>query len=179
MKRLLPALAVALVIAAPASAKEITAMSVCGTNGCHTTKDQQALRQAMNVLPQAAPDHGAAFYRVRSKMDMSGMASMQSQWIPSLRLMRNDDGPLVEFSLPYPATERVLHRLSAGLKPFPAGRLGPIDGQAHAARVDEVVQAPVPATKHQTAGGSSWPLALLALVPVGVFLAIRRRGRWN
>jgi hypothetical protein len=170
MRRLLPALATAaLALPAAASAKELTALSVCGTNGCHTTRDRSALRTAMNVQPQAAPDQGGVFYRVRSRME-HGMPAMRSQWIPSLRLLRNDDGELVEFSLPYPQTERLLRRLSIGLEPFPAGRLGPIGGTPQTAKVDEIVAAP-------SSGGDDgpdWAWSLLAIPPLGIALWRRR-----
>jgi hypothetical protein len=182
MKRLLPALALALAVAAPASAKELVSLSVCGANGCHTTKDRAELQRAMNVQSQAAPDHAAAFYRVRGTVGEPGrhdMGVMRSQWIPSLRLLRNDDGPLVEFSLPYPETQRLLNRLSQGLEPFPAAKLGPINGQAQQANVDEVVEPPARETKREGAGGSSWPLAFLAVIPAGLVFVMRRRGRWN
>src|SRR3954454_24527859 len=126
MKRLIVLLLLAL--PASASAKEIVAISVCGTNGCHSTSDKRDLRQAMNVQPQASPDHGGPFFRLRSTIgepDAKHGFVQRSQWIPSLHLIRNDDGPLVEFSLPYPATERTLRRLSTGLQPFAAAKLGP------------------------------------------------------
>jgi hypothetical protein len=182
MKRLLPALALVLALAAPASAKELVSLSVCGSNGCHTTRDKGELRTAMDVQAQAAPDHGAAFYRVRGVVGEPGrheIGVMRSQWIPSLQLLRNDDGPLVEFSLPYPETMRLLDRLSAGLKPFPAGKLGPVNGQAQEAKVDEVVEPPARATKREGAGGAEWPLAFLALIPAVAVFVMRRRGRSN
>jgi len=173
MKRLLHALAaVALALPAAASAKELTALSVCGTHGCHTTRDRGELRMAMDVQPQAAPNHGGAFYRVRSRME-HGMPAMRSQWIPSLRLTRNDDGPLVEFSLPYPETERLLRRLSAGLEPFPASKLGPIGGTSQGARVDEVVRAPS-GGGDDGGGGPDPAWALLAIPPLGIALWRRR-----
>jgi hypothetical protein len=184
MKRLLPALALTLAFAAPASAKEIVAISVCGTNGCHSTRDRSDLRQAMNVQPQASPDHGGPFYRMRSTIGEPGQKQefvQRSQWIPSLRLIRNDDGPLIEFSLPYPAAERTLRRLSAGLRPFTAAKLGPITGSAHAAKVDEVVPAPTTTSSDAggDGGGSGWVWSLLAIAPAGIafWLLRRRRGR--
>jgi hypothetical protein len=182
MKRLLPALALSLAFAAPASAKEIVAISVCGTNGCHATRDKSDLRHAMNVTPQASPDHGGLFFRMRSTIGEPGQGQefvQRSQWIPSLQLIRNDDGPLVEFSLPDAATERVLRRLSTGLRPFAAAKLGPIAGSPHAAKVDEVVEAPAAETRREGAGGAAWPWSLLALVPAAIVLVMRRRRRWN
>src|SRR4051794_39299310 len=87
MRRLLPALALALALAAPASAKELASLSVCGTNGCHTTKDKDELRNAVEVQPQPTPDHSGAFYRVRGAVTAPGQhdgGTMRSQWIPSL-----------------------------------------------------------------------------------------------
>ena len=185
MRRLLAPLAfAALALPAPAFSKELVSLSVCGTNGCHTTRDKGDLRRAMDVQPQAAPDHGGAFYRLRSKIGIPGVGSegvQHSQWIPSLRLERNDDGALVEFSLPYPATQRLLERLSRGLQPFPAARLGPIGGDSQSARVDEVVAAPAKADQADQGGGggggSGWAWSLLAIVPAGIAFWLRRRRR--
>jgi hypothetical protein len=186
MKRLLlPALLLAaLALPSPAPAKELVAMSVCGTNGCHSTHNRSELQAAMDVQPQAAPDHGGAFYWVRSDIGEPGIHDpfvQRSQWIPSLHLLRNDDGPLVEFSLPYPATERVLERLSTGLKPYAAAELGPVGGTSQAARVDEVVAAPSAGGSDggEDGGGSGWAWSLLAIAPAGIafWLLRRRRGR--
>ena len=95
MKRFLPALALALAVAAPASAKEATSLTVCGTNGCNTTKDRETLNSAMEVQPQATPDHSGAFLQVRLAVRAPGQhdrGTMRSQWIPSLGLLRHDDG---------------------------------------------------------------------------------------
>ena len=180
MRRLICLLVLAL--PAGASAKEIVAVSVCGTNGCHSTRDKGDLRQLMNVQPQASPDHGASFFRLRSTIGEPGLKQefvQRSQWIPSLQLIRNDDGPLVEFSLPYPATVRTLQRLSHGLQPFAASKLGPIQGSAPSARVDEVVAAPAKGGNGGGGGGSGWAWSLLSIAPAGLafWLYRRRRGR--
>ena len=73
MKRLLPAFAlVLLALPAPASAKEPLALTVCGTDGCRTTRDRAALRPAMEATPQAVPDEGGAFYRLRMTIGEPG-----------------------------------------------------------------------------------------------------------
>jgi hypothetical protein len=173
MRRLICLLMIAL--PASASAKEFTSLKLCGANGCHTTHDKPALRGAMSVEPQAAPDHGGAFYRLRFKIGVPGsgeIGAVRSQWIPSLGLLRNDDGPLVEFSLPHPPTGRMLRRLSAGLRPFPAAKLGRIGGAAESATVQEIVTSPAA----HDGGGSGWPWALLAIIPAAIaFLLLRRR----
>jgi hypothetical protein len=177
MRRLICLLVIAL--PASASAKEFTSLKLCGSNGCHTTRDKPALRDAMSVEPQAAPDHGGTFYRLRFKIGEPGSGEMgfvRSQWIPSIGLLRNDDGPLVEFSLPHPPTDRMLRRLSSGLRPFPAAKLGRIGGQAQSATVREVVAPP---GDGDDGGSADWLWALLAIVPAGIAFALlrRRRGR--
>ena len=173
MKRLLSALALALAVAAPASAKEATSLTVCGTNGCHTTKDRDELRSAMEVQPQATPDHSAPFLQVRLAVRAPGQhdrGTMRSQWIPSLGLLRHDDGSITEFSLPYPATMRTLNRLSDGLTPYPARPI-----RQGTARVAEVVPAPQHDDEN---GGAMWALSALAILPAGLVIVMRRRGRW-
>jgi hypothetical protein len=187
MKRLLPALAL-LLLAFPvgAGAKEVVAISVCGTNGCHSTRDKSELSAAIDVQPQAAPDQGGAFLRLRTTIAEPGLKQefvQRSQWIPSLHLIRNDEGTLVEYSLPYPATVRMLQRLSKGLQPFPASKLGPVGGASQSARVSEVVAAP-PAGGSGGGGnsggdgdGSGWAWSLLAIAPAGIAFWLYRRRR--
>ena len=179
MKRLLCLLL--LVLPAGASAKEVVAISVCGTNGCHSTRDKGDLNAAMDVQPQASPDHGGAFLRLRTTIGEPGLKQefvQHSQWIPSLQLIRNDEGTLVEYSLPYPATVRMLQRLSKGLQPFPASKLGPVGGASQSARVSEVVAAP-PAggSGGGDSGGSDWAWSLLAIVPAAIAFWFYRRRR--
>jgi hypothetical protein len=158
VRRVLPAVALALGLAAPASAKELVALSVCGTDGCHTTTDRRELRSAIEVQPQATPEHGGPFYRVRGVVGEPGEhdpGTIRSQWIPSLRLLRHEDGTITEFSQPYPDTERTLNRLSTGLTPFAAG------------------------AKRDDDGGAAWALSALAILPAGLVFVMRRRGRWK
>ena len=70
MRRLALPLALAAVLALPAAAqaKEVTALVVCGTNGCHTIRDKAVLLAFMNQGVQAAaPDRHAPFYSITGR----------------------------------------------------------------------------------------------------------------
>jgi hypothetical protein len=180
MSRLLLPIAAlaALAVPAPASAKQFTKLAVCGTDGCHATRDKAVLEDAMTVEPQAAPDHGGACYRLRVTIggpEMEQPFVQRMQWIPSLGLLRDAVEAPVGYSLPRPPTEHALRRLSRGLHPFAARRLGPILRAPQGAKVDEVVTPPA---KHDGGGGGSagWAWSLLSIIPAGIaFLWTRRR----
>jgi hypothetical protein len=180
MKRLLFVLAIA-VLALPASAgaKGLVALSVCGTDGCHTTRDKSQLRLAMNATPQAEPDRVGAFFKLRLTIGEPGhketLGHIDSQWIPSLGLIRGKDGPLAGYTLPRPRTARMLRRMSAGLDAFPAGKLRRI-GDPNDARVSEVVAAPPSSDRSGGGSGGGWAWSLLALAPAAAaFWIVRRR----
>jgi hypothetical protein len=176
MKRLLLVVAIALLaLPASAGAKELTALSVCGTDGCHTTRDRAELRTAMNVVPQADPNEQHRFFRLRLHIGGPGMEEegiIHSAWIPSLGMLRADDGPYSEYSLPRPRTARMLRRLSAGLHPFPPAK----PRESPSARVDEVVLPPS-GDGGSDGGGSPWAWSLLAIAPAGIALWMVRRRR--
>jgi hypothetical protein len=183
MRRLLPLLALgALSLPASAGAKEYTALKLCGSNGCHSTHDKKAMSDAMSVEPQASPGHGGAFYRLRFTIGIPGGGTegfMRSQWIPSLGLLRTGDaGTMVEFTRPYAGTERMLRRLSRGLRPLPAAGLGALNGVAGGARVDEVVAAPKASHRRGGGGSKGWLWSGVAILPALIaFFLLRRRRR--
>jgi len=183
MKRLLPlAAAAALVLPAQAAAKGFVSLSVCGTSGCHTTRDKHELDDAMDSAPQADPGRTGAFFKLRQTIGEPGNrhfpeAHVQSYWFPALGVVRGDEGPLSGWTLPTPATQRVLKRLSSGLQPFTATKLPREAGDPQAAQIAESVgyPRPDPAKSGDGGGGSAWKLSLLALLPVGLLLGLRRR----
>jgi len=182
MKRLLPAVAVlALIPAAPAGAKGLVALTVCGSNGCHTTRDKQKLADAMDAIPQADPGQISAFFKVRETIGEPGqpdvIGRVDSMWMPTIGVIRGEEGPTAGFTLPTPQTKRVLLALARGLRAFPASEIPPGTGVAGNARVDEIVPAPR-ASDPGDGGGATWAWSLLAIAPVGLVLAKRRRGRW-
>jgi hypothetical protein len=184
MKRLLFVLAI-VVLTAPASAgaKGLVSLSVCGTDGCHTTRDRSQLEPLMNAIPQAEPGRLGPFYKLRLGIGEPGqrgtLGHVESEWIPSLGLIRGKDGPLAGYTLPQPATARLLRRMSAGLQAFPAAKLHSI-GDPNDAQVAEIVPAP-PAGSGGDGGdgdGAGWAWTLLAIVPAGLaaWMLRRRRG---
>lgn len=184
MKRLLP-VALALAFASPAHAKGFISLSVCGTNTCHTTRDAQELSDAQDAAPQADPGRTGPFFKLRQTIGEPGNphfpeAREVSYWFPALGVVRGDDGPLSGWTLPTPATQRVLRRLSGGLEPFEAAKLPHEAGDPRAAQIAESVGYPHPdPAKHDDGGGSAWKLSLLAVLPAGLVFVMRRRGRWN
>ena len=181
MKRVLALAAfAALVLPAQAGAKGFISMSVCGTDACHTTRDKQELDGAMDSAPQADPGRTGAFFKLRQTIGEPGNkhfpeAREVSYWFPALGVVRGDNGPLSGWTLPTPATQRVLHRLSQGLQPFPASKLPRQAGDPQAAQIAESVGYPRPNRAESDSDGSAWKLSLLALVPVGLLVGLLRR----
>jgi hypothetical protein len=185
MKRLLPlAAAAALILTAQAGAKGFVSLSVCGTNGCHTTRDKHELSDAMDSAPQADPGRTGTFFKLRQTIGEPGNthfpeARETSYWFPALGVVRGDNGPLSGWTLPTPATQRVLARLSQGLQPFAAAKLPHPAGDPQAARIAESVgyPRPNPAKSDSDSHHAAWQLALLAVLPVGLLVGMLRRRR--
>jgi hypothetical protein len=181
MNRFLVAFALtALVGPASAGAKGFVSVSVCGTNACHTTRDKQELDDAMASAPQADPGRTGSFFKLRQTIGEPGNthfpeAREVSFWFPALRVVRGDNGPLSGWTLPTPATQQVLRRLSQGLQPFPASKLPRQAGDPRAAQIAESVGYPRPNRAESDSDGSAWKLSLLALVPVGLLVGLLRR----
>jgi hypothetical protein len=180
----LPALlAVLAVVALPtaASAKEVTALDVCGVKGCTRLTDRAALRafEQGGDLAEAAPAGRQRSYLLR--VHMRGVPAdapdWTSGWLPSVGLIAShDDQAGTTFTRVVPALERVLHRAAHGLTARPARRYV---RRVPVARVAEVVEPPrSPAASDAGAGGSpalAWAgLGALLLLAVGVVRARRR-----
>ena len=186
MKRLLALAAfAALVVPAQAGAKGFISLSVCGTNACHTTRDKQELDDAMDSAPQADPGRTGAFFKLRQTIGEPGnehfpVAREVSFWFPALGVVRGDNGPLSGWTLPTPATQRVLRRLSQGLQPVAAAKLPREAGDPQAAQIAESVgyprlNHPQPDRNDGDGTGSAWKLSLLAILPFGLLVGLRRR----
>ena len=139
MRRLLAVTAVALgVLAAPAvaPAKEISEVSVCGTDGECTTYDESDFKSLMFLAQDAGPaDPPAApapWYRVRFTVDMreegGGYDSWTVAYVPSADSLRVRDeaGGFAWVGL-NPRTAAVFERAVRDLPAFPKARLRGLD----------------------------------------------------
>jgi hypothetical protein len=163
------ALAVALVAAPAAQAKEITKARVCGVDGCATTRDPAVLQALMNGGPPTVPPSPAGgVISVRatvSEPDGTPVGEFTSWWVPSARMLVAEDGTWMRLSS---RSQVAIERLASRFEPFPGSRIG---------LPDEPAPAPVPPA--DDGGVPSWPLIALlaAAIVAGALLALRRLPR--
>jgi hypothetical protein len=158
---LLTALLASLTLAAPATAKEVQSVTVCGVGDCAMSKDPQLTSGMIDVGPPTSrPKAPAPFYRVTMAIGDGHevFGRTQSSWVPSAGRMLAEDGRWLAVR---PAVGRGLHRLTAGLAALPAAELpgfptAPAD-----------VALPRPATRVTSSGEPP----MVALVAVGLLLA--------
>ena len=120
---LLAIAAVALGPAAAASAKEISAVKVCGADGCHDVTDQATMAVTDGGPPTAWPDEATPFYRV--KISVKGengetVPGWSFQCVPSAEKIQFEDGT---WGNPPSTTMDELDKLTRGIDPLPAARL--------------------------------------------------------
>ena len=122
--------AAAMVLAAPAMAKEIEEATVCGAGGCTNVTpsgDAHAMLEGGAVTDAPAP---APFYRIRLGIgDGSGnvFERFSILYVPSADKVLAMDGQWVNTTV---AAERTLDRVTRGHGPFPAKRLKTVPGEA-------------------------------------------------
>lgn len=180
MTRHLPLAVVAVLfaLAAPAQAKEITKVVVCGADGCRkvTSKAHDSALMEMGVVtggPREARLEGPGFVRVQ--VTIGGGAggehfTVTQLYVPARDLLatRKDGGGWV-WTIPRPDASRQLRRAARGARPIPARRLPAaalLTDPAPTARVAEVVQPPKVETTGADGGipGWGWPLAGLVVL---------------
>jgi hypothetical protein len=143
---LLVALA-ALAVPAGAAAKEVTAVDVCGTDGCTRIEDRATLRafEQGSELAQAPPAGRQRSYRLRIRVrDDTGAshAGWTSLWLRDAAVIAFDDGQQgATFTPVGPALSHALRRAARGHTARAARRYA--QPPPPAARVAEVVPAPV------------------------------------
>jgi hypothetical protein len=173
----------ALALPGAAAAKEISAIQVCGTDGCTRVVDRSVLRgfEQGTELAEAAPAgrHSAYELHIRVRDDTgASVPGWTTLWLPGAHLIAFDDGqPGATFTPVEPAVERALARAARGHTARAARRYA--TPPPPAARVAEIVPAPPAAARAQS--GSSGPpalawtgLAAVVLVAAGAWRARRR-----
>jgi hypothetical protein len=165
-RMLLPAAlaALALAVAPPAVAKEITKAEVCGPEGCVSVDDEAGRMALMSGGSPIDPPRAAPYYEVRARVDHGDEhAEIRLAVVPSRDAVRYDDGNW--YSMPAEMVALV-RKTTAESAPFPA------TGLAGAAATP--APQPQPATPAADDGGNLlWPegvLIALALGVAGVFL---------
>jgi len=156
MKRLMLGLAaLALALPASAGAKGLVALSVCGSNGCHTTRDKHELAGAMQSIYQADPGETRPYFRLRETIGEPGqpdvIGHVESHWLPAVGVIATPEPQFTDFARPTAQTRQVLDRLAKGLHAFGA-----------------------PAAKQDGGVGTNWAWSLL-VIPAGALLLWRRR----
>jgi hypothetical protein len=182
------ALAAALALAAPAGAKEISALTLCGAGGhCHAVRGERVRQAFMDggSFITSSPDRRAPFFSVVATITEPGqrgaVASDTVRWVPSAGRIRS----IGEFGRPLwtrldAATTRALRRAARGLTPKPAARLGTLYEPPPKVRVTEVVNPPAPARAAAHGGGPATAIlaaggAVLAAALGAGAIAWRRR----
>ncbi|HEX6744116.1 MAG TPA: GPS-CTERM domain-containing protein [Solirubrobacteraceae bacterium] len=171
----------ALALPAAAGAKEITALEVCGTDGCTRISDRSVLRgfEQGGELAEAPPAGRHRSYALRVRVRDAGVerTGWTTLWLPSAHLIAFDDGqPGATFAPAPPALERALWSAARGHTARAARRFAAASAaRPPAARVAEVVPAPVRASARATDGG---PPALMWTGAAGVLLLLAA-GAWR
>lgn len=155
---LLTALA-ALALPTAASAKEIAALTVCGSDGCEKITAHAALQGFMDGgYETLAPHEPGPFFTVKAAMRNAGenAGGWTVQYLRAANLIRAE----AEFgkhvwTRPAGATAKALRHAARGLKPYPADKLGPVREPPPAA-----VEDPPARVSHPASGGGSSHLAL-------------------
>jgi hypothetical protein len=170
----------ALALPATGSAKEVGALTVCGSDGCKKITAHAALQGFMDGgYETLAPQRGGPFFTVKVAMRHEGedAGGWTVEYLRAANLIRaTGDYSKHVWTRPAGATAQALRRAARGLQPYPAAKLGPVREPSPAAVVD-----PPARTSRPTAGGGSSRLGLAgggagaALVLVAGALAARRR----
>jgi len=171
----------ALALPAAAGAKEITALEVCGTDGCTRVADRSVLRsfEEGSALAEAPPAGRHRSYSLRIRVrDEAGVARLgwTSLWLPSAHVIAFDGGqPGATFTPAPAALERALWSAARGHTARAARRFAV--ARQPAARVAEVVPAPVRASASARAPSGDQP-ALMWAGGAGVVLLLAA-GAWR
>jgi len=178
MKRLTLCLALVLplALAGVAEAKKPVSAKVCGGSDCKTVKDREALMALTEGGPPTDPPKPSGFYRVDLTIRGDGeLIRFPVVIVPDAGLVRGGTEAEGYTWMPVSAgAVREYRRITRGLEPLPAAKLGGLDVSLPEARVDQVVLPPAEPEAGGGGGAPVWPwivfgppaLALLALAAV-------------
>ncbi|HEX6620518.1 MAG TPA: hypothetical protein VF024_12700, partial [Solirubrobacteraceae bacterium] len=149
----------AVVLPAAAAAKEVAALTLCGTDGCQRITARAALRGFMDGgYETLAPKQAGPFFTVKATMRAAGedAGGWTVQYLRAANLIRAqaDYGKHV-WTRPAGVTAQALRHAARGLQPYPAEKLGPVREPPPVAVEDPPARVSRPAS-----GGGSSPLAL-------------------
>jgi hypothetical protein len=185
MKRLTTCLALLIFasLAATAAAKEVVAAKVCGASDCRDVKDRDALAGLAEGGMPTDPPAAAPYYRMTLTIQGDGeLVRWAVVVVPSEGVMRGGTEAEGYTWMPMPRQSiRTIRRVTEGLDPAPAAKLGGLDVKPPGAQVDQVV---VIGDEPEGSGGDGaplWPWLVFGSVGLGlVALAVvrfRRRPR--
>jgi hypothetical protein len=171
----------ALALPTAASAKEIAALTLCGTDGCQKITAHAALEGFMNGgYETLGPKQAAPFYSVKVAMRHAGepAGGWTVQYLRAANLIHADaDSGKHVWTRPAGTTARALRKAARGLEPYPAEKLGPVREPSPVAVEDPPARVSRPASGGGSShvalagGGATAAIALLA----GGLVARRRR----
>jgi hypothetical protein len=171
----------ALALPNAASAKEVAALTLCGTDGCQKITAHAALQGFMDGgYETLAPDRAAPFFTVKVSMRHAGdhAGGWTVQYLRAGNVIRAeaDYGNQV-WTRPAGATAQALRRAARGLQPYPAEKLGPVREPPPVAVEDPPARVSRPASgggsSHVALAGGGATAALVLLA--GGLVARRRR----
>ena len=173
----------AVALPAAASAKEVAALTVCGSDGCQRITAHAALQGFMDGgYETLAPERAGAFFTVKVAMRHAGddAGGWTVEYLRAANLIRAQaDYSKHVWTRPAGVTARALRRAARGLQPYPAEKLGPVREPSPVAVEDPPARASRPA-----AGGGSSRLGVAGggvaaafVVVAGALVARRRRQR--
>jgi hypothetical protein len=177
-------MALSLILATEAMAKEIVAAKVCGASDCREVRDERSLLALHEGGPPTDPPEKASpFYRAELtvKGDGNDRFTFRLVLVPGAGMIRgaNDDGSFAWMPVSDTAVGQ-FRRMTRGLAPIAAKKL---DGLGPAklpeARVDEVVVIPQDSSTGASAEAPVWPWiagGLAAVIILGLALTWRGKG---
>jgi len=135
MKKILVALLLALALPAPAAAKELSKLDVCGPSGCNSTSDRALLRRigegsdgSVPADPPALAPFYTLVYHVRAGRGESfngrKKVVFRTSFVPGAHLVRGtDEAGYVVWTTASQVFTNAVARLTRGLRPFPTPRI--------------------------------------------------------